>query len=491
MIDAPAPVIEARDLAKHFRIGGRFSPGGVQVVHALDGVSLSVRRGETLALVGKSGCGKSTLGRCLLRLYRLSGGTLRFDGTDITTMSERRLRRLRPRMQMVFQDPYASLNPRRRVGELIAQPLRVHRRWGRARITERLAELMALVGLPREHLARFPHEFSGGQRQRIGIARALALDPGLVIADEPVSALDVSVQAQIVNLLMDLQERLGLTYVFIAHDLSVVRQIARRTAVMYLGTIVETGPTEAVFTRPAHPVHRRIDLGGAGGRDRAAARSDRAGRRGAEPAGAATGLPLPHTLPARRGAMPHRGAAAARLRWRPGGRLPFSAGGERREWVSRRPVRADAERCERRSADCRWHARVQRPEAVSLPRSAPGVVLERHDDEGERGRGSPLQVRRIVHDDRMKDHRSDKRGNAQIAANKPVQSHNLRCFGNWRDDNRAPRRRRTRAVAALSAAPGRRNIFIARIQLSARIAPRAVASQRVSSARFGLWYGRC
>ncbi len=248
-----AALIEARGITKHFRIGGRFSPGGVQVVHALDGVSVAVAPGETLALVGESGCGKSTLGRCLLRLYALTAGSVHFDGIDISTMPERRLRRLRPRMQMVFQDPYASLNPRRRVGDLIAQPLRVHRRWSRGRIAERLAELMALVGLPREHLARFPHEFSGGQRQRIGIARALALEPALVIADEPVSALDVSVQAQIVNLLMDLQERLGLTYIFIAHDLSVVRQIANRTAVMYLGTVVETGPTEAVFTRPAHP----------------------------------------------------------------------------------------------------------------------------------------------------------------------------------------------------------------------------------------------
>ena len=248
-----APLLEAHDVTKHFVIGSRFTPGGRQVVHALDGVSVSVARGETLALVGESGCGKSTLGRCLLRLYDLTAGQIRFEGADITAMSQRRLRKLRPRMQMVFQDPYASLNPRRRVGDLLAEPLRVHTRWNRSRVAERLGELMDLVGLPREHLARFPHEFSGGQRQRIGIARALALEPALVVADEPVSALDVSVQAQIVNLLMDLQERLALTYVFIAHDLSVVRQIANRTAVMYLGAIVETGPTEAVFTRPAHP----------------------------------------------------------------------------------------------------------------------------------------------------------------------------------------------------------------------------------------------
>jgi peptide/nickel transport system ATP-binding protein len=253
MNDNAAPLLEARGVTKHFVVGRRFGPGGRQVVHALDDVSLTVGRGETLALVGESGCGKSTLGRCLLRLYPLTAGEVRFEGVDISGMSQRRLRRMRPRMQMVFQDPYASLNPRRRVGDLLAEPLRVHTRWRAEKVRDRLHELMFLVGLPAEHLQRFPHEFSGGQRQRIGIARALALKPALVVADEPVSALDVSVQAQIVNLMMDLQERLGLAYLFIAHDLSVVRQIAPRVAVMYLGTIVETGRTEALFVRPAHP----------------------------------------------------------------------------------------------------------------------------------------------------------------------------------------------------------------------------------------------
>ena len=193
-----------------------------------------------------------------MRLYDVSGGTVHFEGQDITRTTLKALRPLRPRMQMVFQDPYASLNPRRRIADIIAEPLRVHaradgRRRGGAEIQARLEELMDLVGLSTDHLQRFPHEFSGGQRQRIGIARALALEPSLIVADESISALDVSVQAQIVNLFMDLQDRLGITYLFIAHDLSVVRQISTRTAVMYLGSVVETGPTDTLFRHPAHP----------------------------------------------------------------------------------------------------------------------------------------------------------------------------------------------------------------------------------------------
>ena len=250
------PLLEAVALSKVFSFGSTFS-GGRRALHAVDDVSLRVERGETLGLVGESGCGKSTLGRLLLRLIEPTSGAIRFDGDDITRRSQRSLRKLRPRMQMVFQDPYGSLNPRRRIGDLIAEPMRVHPEAAsspknEAGIATRLAELVDLVGLKREHLQRYPHEFSGGQRQRIGIARALALDPALIVADEPVSALDVSVQAQVVNLLMDLQERLGLTYIFIAHDLSVVRQIATRTAVMYLGSIVESGPTAEIFRAPAH-----------------------------------------------------------------------------------------------------------------------------------------------------------------------------------------------------------------------------------------------
>jgi peptide/nickel transport system ATP-binding protein len=249
----PEILMEVAGLTKTFAVGGRFSPGGRKIVQALSDVSVSVFAGETLGLVGESGCGKSTLGRCLLKLYTPDSGRILFKGHELTKMSERALRPLRADMQMVFQDPAASLNPRRRVGDLIAEPLIVHKYGDRAKIQARLLELMSLVGLAPEFLSRFPHEFSGGQRQRIGIARAIALSPSLIVADEPVSALDVSVQAQIVNLLADLQARLSLTYVFIAHDLSVVRNIADRVAVMYLGTIVELGATDTVLHSPAHP----------------------------------------------------------------------------------------------------------------------------------------------------------------------------------------------------------------------------------------------
>jgi peptide/nickel transport system ATP-binding protein len=252
-VDRGTPLLEARNLEKHFRIGNSLLPSRNRTLYAVDGVSLSVWRGETLGIVGESGCGKSTLGRCLVRLYDLTAGELLLDGQDIARLGRARLRPLRRAMQMIFQDPSASLNPRRRIGDLIAEPLRVHHlRRGRA-VRERVRELMGLVGLPASAIDRYPHEFSGGQRQRIGIARALAVEPRLIVADEPVSALDVSIQAQIVNLLADLQERLGLTYIFIAHDLSVVRQVSSRTAVMYLGSIVETGRTDTIYPAPAHP----------------------------------------------------------------------------------------------------------------------------------------------------------------------------------------------------------------------------------------------
>ncbi|MCP9487399.1 MAG: ATP-binding cassette domain-containing protein [Gaiellaceae bacterium MAG52_C11] len=222
-------------------------------VQAVDDVSLDVRRGETLGLVGESGCGKSTLAACIVGLHELTSGRILFEGTQISGLSRRRLRPFRRQVQMIFQDPYASLNPRKRVGTLVGDPLRIHGVGNEREIRARVHDLLSLVGLSPEHFNRFPHEFSGGQRQRIGVARALALSPKLVVADEPVSALDVSIQAQVINLLDDLQDELELTYVFIAHDLGVVRHVSDRIAVMYLGRIVELAPAEALYAGPVHP----------------------------------------------------------------------------------------------------------------------------------------------------------------------------------------------------------------------------------------------
>jgi oligopeptide/dipeptide ABC transporter ATP-binding protein len=242
-------LLRATDLVKHFPL----RHAGGQVVRAVDGVSLEVTAGETLGLVGESGCGKSTLGRCLVRLMDLTSGAVEFDGHDITRLSRRRLRPVRRELQLVFQDPYASLNPRRRAGDIVADPLHVHGFGSPSAIRRRTEELFDVVGLSAAYVDRYPHEFSGGQRQRIGIARALAMNPRLIVADEPVSALDVSIQAQVLNLFADLQERYGLTYIFIAHDLGVVRHVADRIAVMYLGEIVEIAGAESVYAGPAHP----------------------------------------------------------------------------------------------------------------------------------------------------------------------------------------------------------------------------------------------
>jgi peptide/nickel transport system ATP-binding protein len=244
------PLLEVTDLVKHFPVKRGLLNREVDRVRAVDGVSLSVRKGETLGLVGESGSGKSTLSRTILQLLAPSSGSVRFEGRELAGLSRRQMRPLRRQMQMVFQDPYASLNPRKRVGQIVGEPLRVQGEASGAELRQEVQELLDRVGLSAEHYDRFPHEFSGGQRQRIGIARALALQPKLIVADEPVSALDVSIRAQILDLLSELQAEFGLTYIFVAHDIGVVRHVSDRIAVMYRGKIVEQGPADVVCERP-------------------------------------------------------------------------------------------------------------------------------------------------------------------------------------------------------------------------------------------------
>jgi oligopeptide transport system ATP-binding protein len=253
MTPKPAVLAEIRDLKKHFPVRRSLFSRKRGNVRAVDGVSFTIMRGGTLGLVGESGSGKTTVGRTLLRLVEPTDGAILIDGEDFRALTGSRLRNMRRRLQMVFQDPYASLNPRMKVEELIAEPLRVQGGLRPRDLRQRVRNLMELVGLPEQFIGRYAHEFSGGQRQRIGIARALALDPDLIVCDEAIASLDVSIQAQIVNLLMDLQERLGLTYLFIAHDLSMVRHISDRIAVMYLGKIMELAGTEELYRQPLHP----------------------------------------------------------------------------------------------------------------------------------------------------------------------------------------------------------------------------------------------
>ena len=246
------PIIRVEGLEKHFQIRTG-SLGRKALIHAVNGVTLEIAKGETLGIVGESGCGKSTLGRTILKVWEPDAGRIWYDGTDITGLSRHQMRPWRRRMQMIFQDPYASLNPRFTVGELIAEPMEIYRTHGESEQRERVQELLETVGLKPDHIRRYPHEFSGGQRQRIGIARALALEPEFIVCDEPISALDVSIQAQIVSLLERIQDEKGLSYLFIAHDLTMVRHISHRIGVMYMGGLVEIGPADEICEHPIHP----------------------------------------------------------------------------------------------------------------------------------------------------------------------------------------------------------------------------------------------
>jgi oligopeptide transport system ATP-binding protein len=251
-------LVEIDDLKVHFPIRSGIFKTAKGAVKAVDGVTFEVHRGETLGLVGESGCGKSTIGRAMIRLREPTGGSVRFDGVDLASLNSEALRKMRRRMQIIFQDPYGSLDPRMTVGSIVSEPIETHRLASGAAKKARVSELLRLVGLDPKYVQRYPHEFSGGQRQRIGIARALAVEPEFIVCDEPISALDVSIQAQVLNLLTDLRERLGLTYLFVAHDLSVVKHISDRVAVMYLGKIVEIGPPDVLYAAPGHPYTRAL-----------------------------------------------------------------------------------------------------------------------------------------------------------------------------------------------------------------------------------------
>ena len=259
MSNQAQPLLEVKNLRKYFKVGsGGILGGKKSYLKAVDGVSFHINHGETLGLVGESGCGKSTTGRTIIRLYDATGGEVIFDGTDLTRVHENEMLSYRKRIQMIFQDPYASLNPRMTVTDIIGEGITTHKISEGAERQERIFDLLNRVGLKREHANRYPHEFSGGQRQRIGIARALAVEPDLVVCDEPISALDVSIQAQVVNMLEDLQNEMGLTYLFIAHDLSMVKYISDRIGVMYLGMLAEVAESDELYTHPLHPYTRAL-----------------------------------------------------------------------------------------------------------------------------------------------------------------------------------------------------------------------------------------
>ena len=336
-------LVEVQDLKKHFPVTrGIVFRRAVGQVKAVDGVSFSIEKGEALGLVGKSGCGKSTIARCLLKLLAPTSGQVRFDGADLESLDRQATTRFRRRVQAIFQDPYSSLNPRMKVREIVGEPLYVHGLEKGAGLARRVDRLLEHCGLPRRLAERYPHEMSGGQRQRVGIARALALEPELVVCDEPVSALDVSIQAQIINLLDDLRTEFGLTYLFIGHDLSVVRHLCDRVAVMYLGKLVEIADERRAVRPSVPPLHAGAAVGGAAARSggRAGARAPGPAGRGAEPAQPAARLRLSSPLQPRRARLPRARAGASGAAAGPLGGMPGRGKmSETLAWSLRRPLR--------------------------------------------------------------------------------------------------------------------------------------------------------